>query len=1123
MRLKRCLLCMLLGAALILPTYVFAEKSEPLQACAKVDFNDHGKKTGLSLLWFELVEVEREGRKGVVLNHDNEAKRYLYIDVNDNMLYDIPDDTPIEVTVDYFDEGEGFFELAYDSYGISENIRDGIWGYEDAIKLENTKEWKTHTFYVERMRMANRLGGYDVRIGIWSIPSGPSPDQVIIGKVTIQTSERKNQLRLESISGSKEGNIYAKGEKISVALNIANKSDRDAEGGFVYTASDENGHKVCEGKVSGSFPAGKVTPLIIKPTADKYGIYNLSVEGEFKYSDGKDKAKIPFAVNTEYSLAWEVTKENINDNYGTALLINSYDWSAPNGVAAGIAARAGMRWNREEIQWSRSELSPGVYKIPDEQRREIELAHEAGMYTELGLMYSNPIHYGSDYAGTVDAPTTESELEAYGKWCEWLARETKGIVQAFAIWNEYNGSFNAQGETPEHYVKIMEVAYNAVKRGNPEAIVIGLETAQIDPAFNKRVFEAGGLKYMDVAGVHPYDWSGHFDTQKIINMSKDMQALMREYGDEKPIWWTEFGFSSHYSMRERMGNYVMAYALQECYDLAETTFQFRMQDDLEAGEIEGNWGVLRTPRDSDVNNCAKPAYLSICAMNNLIGAAAEAKEVIQEDTTYAFHFYNKAMQKDVVLLQSEYDAQFMTLDLGAGQAEVYDAYGNKLETLISENGVFSLGINTDPIYLTGNFSKFERVDNSQAVLIPGNMVDTVIPGEAISFTMRNNTGKKVRIVAEENDFISIEKSEEQKDGTIKVTLRTSKEMKEDIRLKLKVFNENGEMIYRDTAVAQMCPEPIDVVITSEQTAKGSDHWRARVEITNLSNENSISGTITVTAPEDKAKFIKPRTFSSLSPREAVTIYLNLPDAATKTNYELQMNLALNNGYKTDISKQLDFTSAKYAEKKPTIDGKWDKGEWDGIWFGSYDAKHYGTDKYSGNKVWNGPDDSSFSALAMWDEENLYMLLCAKDNAHYIKYDGGPMYMWSADCIQFGIDDRVEGLANGDRAYTEIGVGDVPDFGSAVVRYSSYYGLPTWVVIENSKAAVKRSGKYTIYEFAIPWTELINKDFVPHANQKLKFAALLNDVDTGSRGWLTYNGDLANNKDVNTFGIMTLEK
>ena len=1121
MKLKRALLCILLVASFFSPTSIFAKDNELPEGYANVDFNNSGKKTGLSLLWFENVETEREGRKGVILNHDSEAKRYLYIDIDDNMLYDIPDDTPIEVTVDYFDEGEGFFELLYDAYGIPENIRNGIEGREECVRLTNTMEWKTHTFYVERMRLANRLGNFDVRIGVYSVVDGFSPEPVIVGSVTLKTVERQNPIRLEGVGGNKAGNIYAKGEDIKVNLNIANKTERDARGDFTYTAKDEDGYTVYEGKVSGVFPANKTTPLAIKATAEKYGIYTLAVNGEFRYTDG-DSEPLPFSVNTEYSLAWEVSKDNINDSCGTALLINSNNMSAPNGVAAGIAARAGVRWNREEILWKDSEPQPGVYKIPEHMKRELELARDAGMNNELGLLYANPVIY-DNVVGMADAPTTEKELTAYGDWCEWLARETKGLVQAFCVWNEYNGSFNEQGESPEHYVKMLEIAYKAVKKGNPDAIVIGLETAGIDPAFNKRVFEAGGLQYMDVAGVHPYDWTGHFDTQRIVNLTNDMKEMMREYGDEKPIWWTEFGFSSHYPFKERMFNHVMTYALQKHYDLADVVIQFRMQDDLEGGSVEGNWGYIKDYREAEIMNCAKPSYLAVCAMNNLIGSAAEAKEVIKDGTTYAFHFYNNEMKKDVVLLQSEYDAQFMSLSLGAKQIEVYSAYGNQLDTITSENGVYGLGVSTEPIYLVGDFSDIKQADNSQAAIVPEYMENNVIPGECITLTMKKNTNEKIKFVTEKNDFIHIEKTEETPDGTLRVMLRTSKNMSEDIDVKLMAFNEAGEMIYRDTAVARICPEPIDISITSEQTAKGVDHWRARVEITNLSHENSVSGILTVTEPKDKAEYIKPRVISSLHPRESVTIYLNLPDAPTKTTYDLKLKLKLDNGYESDISKQLDFTVAKYADKKPIIDGKNDNGEWDGIWFGAYDAEHYGTDKGSGDKEWKGPEDASFSALSMWDEENLYMLVCVKDDAHYTKYDGDATYMWSADCIQFGIDDRVSGKETGGKYYTEIGVGDVPDLGAAVVRYSSYYGLPTWIVIENCQAAVKRSGGYTIYEYAIPWSELINEEFVPYANQKLKFAMLLNDSDTGSRGWLKYNGDMATNKDLNTFGIMTLEK
>ncbi len=702
-------------------------KSE-IQVFAEIDFNNTVKNTGMSILDFENEETERMGRKGVILDKDDEAKRYIRIDVDDEVLYDISDDIPIEITVEYFDEGEGFFELLYDAYGVPQNIRDGIWGREESVCLTNTKEWKTHTFYIENMRAANRGDGFDFRIGVWSTAKGFSPESVVIGSVMLQTVKRQNLIRLTGVGGSKPGNIYTKGEEITVQLNITNKSEDDMIGDLIYKIKNENGELVENGRLSEVFRKGEITPVTINPAADKYGIYGVSVEGELRYINNPNEEPVPFSAYTEYSVAWEVPKENINDKCGTALLINSNHWSAPNGVAAGIAAKAGVKWCREEIQWSASEASHGVYKIPDDMLREITLAHEAGMNVALGLLYANPIHYDS-YVGLGDVPTTESELAAYSKWCEWLARETKGIAQAFYIWNEYNiYAFNILNETPEHYVNIMKAAYEGVKKGNPEAIVIGLETAQIDNEFNKRVFEAGGLQYMDVAGVHPYDWSGHFDTQRIINMSKDMQALMREHGDEKPIWWTELGFGSYYTLEEQRNNLVMAYALKECYALADTVFQFRMQDDLETNEIESKWGFLRSYNDIALENCAKPSYIAVCAMNNLIGGKAEAKNVIKDDTTYAFHFYNNELQKDVILLQSEYDAKFMTLDLGVNEAEVYDVYGNRLENIMSENGIYDLEISTEPIYLAGKFNRFEQVgkieDIAYGVIKNGDFVDS---------------------------------------------------------------------------------------------------------------------------------------------------------------------------------------------------------------------------------------------------------------------------------------------------------------------------------------------------------------------------------------------------------------
>ena len=60
------------------------------------------------------------------------------------------------------------------------------------------------------------------------------------------------------------------------------------------------------------------------------------------------------------------------------------------------------------------------------------------------------------------------------------ARETKGLVQAFGAWNEYNiDAFNWTHETPEHYVKMLEVMYKSIKKGNPDALLLGLDRQEL--------------------------------------------------------------------------------------------------------------------------------------------------------------------------------------------------------------------------------------------------------------------------------------------------------------------------------------------------------------------------------------------------------------------------------------------------------------------------------------------------------------------------------------------------------------------------------------------------------------------------------------------------------------------
>ena len=80
------------------------------------------------------------------------------------MLYE-PKDARVGVEVDYFDEGHGKFTITYD--GLTGNFTDG-----EIVQLEDTGEWKTHTFYLYDAEFANGFlatgGAWDFRIGEWS-------------------------------------------------------------------------------------------------------------------------------------------------------------------------------------------------------------------------------------------------------------------------------------------------------------------------------------------------------------------------------------------------------------------------------------------------------------------------------------------------------------------------------------------------------------------------------------------------------------------------------------------------------------------------------------------------------------------------------------------------------------------------------------------------------------------------------------------------------------------------------------------------------------------------------------------------------------------------------------------
>jgi hypothetical protein len=84
---------------------------------------------------------------------------YLDLNVDDRYLFNI--NQPVRVTVEYFDEGKGFFALKYDSNDPTAPDRARS-KFSEYVHRQDTRAWRTHVFKLPDARFANNaVGGND--------------------------------------------------------------------------------------------------------------------------------------------------------------------------------------------------------------------------------------------------------------------------------------------------------------------------------------------------------------------------------------------------------------------------------------------------------------------------------------------------------------------------------------------------------------------------------------------------------------------------------------------------------------------------------------------------------------------------------------------------------------------------------------------------------------------------------------------------------------------------------------------------------------------------------------------------------------------------------------------------
>jgi hypothetical protein len=192
-------------------------------------------------------------------------------------------------------------------------------------------------------------------------------------------------------------------------------------------------------------------------------------------------------------------------------------------------------WARHFVVWSGQRATDGGYDdiVAQEERRGIKTLF---VVTGLG--------------------GARAEAGAYSAFVGSLAARYKGRVDAYEIWNEADEpAFWPGAPDPAGYVALLKASHTAIKGADPAAKVVFSPLTGNNYGFVDAAYKAGAKGYFDAMAVHTdtaclvagpteyYREDGRVARFTFLGY-RTVREVMLAHGDDKPIWMTEFGWST---------------------------------------------------------------------------------------------------------------------------------------------------------------------------------------------------------------------------------------------------------------------------------------------------------------------------------------------------------------------------------------------------------------------------------------------------------------------------------------------------------------------------------------------------------------------------------------------------
>lgn len=372
---------------------------------------------------------------------------------------------------------------------------------------------------------------------------------------------------------------------------------------------------------------------------------------------------------------------------------------AESYVAPDAAWALGARWERVIFQWSQIQPSgPSDWSLPTEPSMGQLQADRSRGFDVTGLLINTPAWAQATPAQGVHSPPAGLGLpfddpgNAWGRYCLAMAKQYKGVVSSWIIWNEpdvwdpQSPFYTWGGDAPTYY-QLLKVASQAIKSVDPNAqIVVGGMTFYWDanagkPQFLSQVLDAAVADpsaaahnyYFDAVAAHVYTTATN-----AYWVPYDFTQILSRHGMHHPIWIDEMNVppyddpaaslasgAPNATLAQQAAFMVEAYAEARAANVARLEV-YKLQDGVpQAG---APYGLIRN------DGSQRPAYEALQTVVNELAAMPEAR-MRSGQHHIAVEFVSGAHRSTVVWNTSPQPYTIALCALGTS-ARAIDAQGN---------------------------------------------------------------------------------------------------------------------------------------------------------------------------------------------------------------------------------------------------------------------------------------------------------------------------------------------------------------------------------------------------------------------------------------------------------------